>query len=302
MIQWVKFWLLAVIWGSSFLLIKVGVEDLGALPLVSIRIGGAALLYLIYLKVTHRAFPKERRERYAMFFVGIFNTAVPFFLISWGETRIDSGLATVLNATTPLFGLIFAHFTLADEHLSPSKIVGLLVGFLGVIVIASATIRDGEGSFLGQLAVLAAGASYGICITSVRIFLRKVDAFAVAGWSTVIGGAAVVLATLLLVNPLPTDVSGEAWGAAITLAIVNTFVAYFLFYDLIAKWGARASLITYATPPIGVTLGYLVLDEKIGWQLVVGGILIVGGIFLAKVQPRWRFLMFRRPAPDTTTS
>lgn len=291
MVNWIKFWALAFIWGSSFLLIKMAVDDLGTLPLVSIRLGGAAVIFAGYVLWTKRKFPTDPTQRAALVFVGLFNTAVPFFLITWGETRIDSGLATVLNSTVPLFGLIIAHFTLSDEHLSPLKIVGLLVGFVGVIIVMSQSIGTAGGDLVGQLAVLAASASYGVCIISIRIFLRKADPFTVAGYSTMIGGVIIVTATLLTVNPLPTPNTGniDSFLAASILAVVNTVVAYFLFFRLINDWGARATLVTYAMPPIGVTLGYLFLDEAIGWHLVVGAILIIGGIVVTKrqVQPEF---------------
>ena len=120
--NWGMFWLLGLIWGSSFLLIKIAVDELGPLPLVAVRIGLAALVMGIFLWVTHRALPQGRTQRAALLFVGVMNTAVPFTLITWGEQDIDSGLATVLNATVPLFTLVFAHVALADERITPQKL------------------------------------------------------------------------------------------------------------------------------------------------------------------------------------
>lgn len=300
MLNWLKFWGLALIWGSSFLLIKMAVDDLGALPLVSIRLGGAAILFFIYLMWTGRKLPQDRIQRAALVFVGIFNTAVPFFLITWGETRIDSGLATVLNSTVPLFGLVIAHFALSDEHLSSLKIAGLLVGFVGVVIVMSQSIGTEGGDLVGQLAVLAASSSYAVCIISIRVFLRKVDTFTVAGYSTVIGGIVIVLVTLLTVRPLPvpSGANYDSFVAGLILASVNTVVAYFLFFGLIQDWGARATLVTYAMPPIGVTLGYLFLDEAIGWHLVVGTVLIIGGIIVTKRQKQPEFVEKVQPIPQ----
>ena len=299
MVNWLKFWGVALIWGSSFLLIKMGVGDLGPLPLVSIRLGGAAIIFAIYLSWTKRKLPQDRVQLIALILIGIFNTAVPFFLITWGETRIDSGLATVLNSTVPLFGLIIAHFSLSDEHLSPLKIVGLLVGFVGVIIVMSQSIGTAGGDLVGQLAVLAASASYAVCIISIRIFLRKVDPFTVAGYSTIVGGIVIVGVTGLTVT-LPTPNSGnfDSFIAALILAALNTVVAYFLFFSLIKHWGARATLVTYAMPPIGVTLGYIFLDEAIGWHLVVGTILIIGGILVTKRQRQPEFVEKIKSVPQ----
>lgn len=284
MIQWIKFWMLAVIWGSSFLLIKVAVDDLGALPLVSIRLGGAALLFSIYLFMTRRKLPAWGDGLGVLLFVGVFNTAVPFFLISWGETKIDSGLATVLNSSVPLFNLVIAHFLISDERLTQGKIIGLILGFIGVVIVVSHGIDTTDNPILGQVAVLGASLCYALSIALIRHKLRHLDAFTTAGYSTLIGAVPILIATVLFVNPLPDfpSLDFEVIAAGITLAIVNTFVAYFLFYDLISNWGVRASLVTYAMPPIGVTLGFLVLDEVIDWRLLVGGALILTGIILAK--------------------
>lgn len=281
--QWFKFWSLAFIWGSSFLLIKVAVEELGPFPLVSARIGLSALLFFIYMQVTNRKPPAYGNGLLALIYVGVFNTAVPFALVSFGETRIDSSLATVLNATVPLSNLIIAHFLLADERLNNTKVVGLGVGFLGVIVLMSGELGAG-GSLLGQAAVLVASVCYASAIVTIRLKLRHLDPFTTAGWSLIFGAIAIIPVTLISVQPLPyADASLSALGATITLAIINTFVAYFLFYSLIAEWGVRASLVTYATPPIGVTLGVVLLGEQLDWRLLVGGFLILTGIIFAKM-------------------
>ncbi|MBI5928306.1 MAG: DMT family transporter [Chloroflexi bacterium] len=284
--QWAQFWALAMIWGSSFLLIKVAVDEVGAFPLVTVRLGVAAIIFLVYMMATGRKFPSARKDQLALLFVGIFNTAVPFFLISWGETQIDSGLATVLNSTVPLSTLIIAHFALADEKLNRAKITGLAVGFLGVFVLTSRSIGESSGSLLGQGAVLLGSASYAVAVNVLRLRLRHMDQYAVAGWSVVIGAVAIVAMTLLTVHPLPdpADISAVAILAMLTLGVVNTVVAYFLFYRLIREWGVRASLVTYAMPPIGVTLGFVVLGEDIDWRLIVGAGLILCGIVVAKTQ------------------
>jgi drug/metabolite transporter (DMT)-like permease len=284
--QWAQFWALAVIWGSSFLLIKVGVEEVDAFSLVSVRLGVAAIIFFIYMVATGRKFPSERKDQLTLVFVGLFNTAIPFVLISWGETQIDSGLATVLNSTVPLSTLIIAHFVLADEKLNKAKVAGLVVGFLGVFVLTSRSLGDSSNSLLGQGAVLLGSASYAVAINVLRLRLRHLDQFSVAGWTVVIGAVAIVAATLLTVNPLPNpaDVSTKAILAMLTLAIINTVVAYFLSFSLLKSWGVRASLVTYAMPPIGVTLGYLLLDEVIDWRLIVGAALILFGIVVAKSQ------------------
>ena len=286
--HWGMFGLLGLIWGSSFLLIKVAVEELEPLPVVSIRIGLAALIMLVFMIMTGRRLPDGRRERIALLVVGVMNTAAPFTLITWGEQDIDSGLATVLNATVPLFTLLIAHVALADERITMQKAIGMLIGFAGVALLAS---RDAASSspnpLSGQAAVLVASLCYGISAVTIRRYLRQVDRFTTAGVSLIVGGIVVVLLTLVAVRPLPDlgSLSQETVLATVTLAVLNTVVAYFLFYSLIDAWGAmRTTLVTYVMPPVGVTLGALFLDEAVDWKIVVGAALILGGI----VAINWR--------------
>ncbi|MBN1200520.1 MAG: EamA family transporter [Anaerolineae bacterium] len=286
--DWAIFGTLGVIWGSSFLLIKVGVEELGPLPLVAVRIGLAALVMAVFLWLTGRRWPANRVERAALVFIGVMNTAVPFTLITWGEQDIDSGLATVLNATTPLFTLVFAHLALSDERSTPQKVIGLVAGFAGVALLAS---RNAESSspnpVSGQVAVLAAAACYALSAVVIRRYLRRVDPLTVAGGSLIVGGITMVLITPLMVHPLPDigGLSAKIIPVMLTLAVLNTVIAYFLFYHLIDTWGAtRTTLVTYLMPPIGVTLGAIFLDETVDWKIVVGAALILGGIVAAN----WR--------------
>jgi drug/metabolite transporter (DMT)-like permease len=293
--NWLMFWSLGTIWGSSFLLIKVGVEDLGPLPLVSVRIGLAAVLMALFLWVTHRRWPQTRRERVALLYVGVMNTALPFTLITWGEQDIDSGLATVLNATVPLFTLVFAHFALADERITPQKVIGLITGFVGVAILASRhTASSSPNALSGQVAVLVASASYATSAVVIRRYLRRVDPFVIAGGSLMIGAITIITITLLTVHPLPHagDLHIKAVAAVLTLAVTNTVVAYFLFYHLIDVWNAtRTTLVTYVMPPVGVTLGAIFLNETVDWKIVAGAALILGAIIVVNWHKR------RQPAP-----
>jgi len=286
---WTMFVALGLIWGSSFLLIKVAVDDFGPLPLVSVRITLAALVMAAYLRASRRRWPTSRGELAALLFVGVANTALPFGLITWGEQTIDSGLATVLDATVPLFTLVFAHFALADEHVDVYKVIGLGIGFGGVALLAG---RDADSTspnpLSGQAAVLVASAFYALSSVVIRRYLRRVDPYVIAGGSLMIGAVAILSATLLTA-PLPTisEISGQAALAVIVLALLNTVVAYFLFYGLLDAWGSiRTSLVTYLLPPVGLTLGALLLDEPVDWKIVAGTLLILSAI----VAVNWRSL------------
>lgn len=171
MAVWAGFLTLGLIWGSSFLLIKVGVAELTPLQLVGLRIGTAAVAMLLTLYLTGHRFPRDRASVGGLVVAGLFNTAVPFFLITWGEQSIASGLATVLNATVPLFSLVIAHFALQDERITGMKVLGLVSGFVGIIVLASRSLGQEEvtGSLAGQGAVLLAA----LCYAGTTVFVRR---------------------------------------------------------------------------------------------------------------------------------
>ena len=135
--DWGAFWLLGTIWGSSFLWIKIGVAEIGPITLVAFRLLFALLGLLVVMRLQRRTLPKDAKTLWGFAFMGVFNTALPFVLISWGETRIDSALASILNGTVPLFTIVIAHFWLQDEKISLPRLVGLLLGFAGVALLMS---------------------------------------------------------------------------------------------------------------------------------------------------------------------
>jgi drug/metabolite transporter (DMT)-like permease len=287
---WAAFWTLGLIWGSSFLLIKFGVAELTPLQLVACRVGMAALAMVLTLRFTGRHFPADLRSRLGLIVVGMFNTAIPFLLITWGEQSIDSGLATVLNATVPLFSLVIAHFALQDERITGMKLLGLLSGFIGVVVLASRSLGVGEvaNPLAGQVAVLLASMCYAGATVFVRRNLRHLPPMVVSSGALVtaavlVGGAA------LLVDGLPAfgALSTTAIFSVGTLGLANTYVAYLLFYWIISRWGAtRATLVTYVMPPVGLALGGIFLAEPLDTHLLLGTALIGAGVALVTLRLR----------------
>lgn len=286
--QWIAFWLLGLIWGSSFLLIKIAVDELETLPLVSIRVGLAALLMAIYLAATKRHLPHNWVDRLGILFVGFFNIALPFTLITRAEESIDSSLATVLNSSVPLFSLIIAHFSLSDEKLNRYKVLGLVIGYAGILLLTFRGLSNSKSSPLaGQVLMITAVISYAIAIVFMRARLRHLEPITVAGLTLI--AAAIILIPLTLVTESNlerlTRLSTDTVVAVLTLAVVNTVCAYFLFYHLIGEWGARASMVTYVFPPVGITLGAIFLNEVIDLRLVLGSGLILAGIFAVNYKP-----------------
>ncbi|MDL1902273.1 hypothetical protein FBR02_16070 [Anaerolineae bacterium CFX9] len=308
--KWAAFWLLGIIWGSSFLLIRVGVEELNPFQVVFMRTGIAAVGLNLVLALRGRHLPLNWRAMLPLIVLGIGNTTMPFVLISWGETSIDSGLASVLNATAALFTLVIAHFTFADERITIKKIVGVVIGFAGVVVLASRNWVDGQlmtGGLLGQLAIVGASLCYAIFgVYSRKVIQNRFDPLTVSTgamtFAALTSGILMLLSPMLGGQPLVavTDMSSDVLIAMILLGLVNTFIAYLMFYWVIAGLGAaRASMVTYVVPVIGLTLGAIVLNETIDARLLLGAGMIFVGILIVNL--RLRALRNQRVQPANAT-
>jgi drug/metabolite transporter (DMT)-like permease len=299
--KWAAFWILGLIWGSSFLFIRIGVEQVSPFQLVFIRTAIAAVGLNVVLALQRKHLPLNWRAFYPLLVLGAFNTVVPFALITWGEQSVDSGLASVLNATAALFTLVFAHFAFADERITPRKLAGLLLGFAGVVVLASGSITS-EGlatsTLTGQLAIVLAAMFYGIGGTYGRGVVRELNdpIMVSAGAMTT---AAVISGILMLVSPslgggpmAPfASLHGDALVSLLVLGIVNTFGAYLIYYYVVQQLGAaRSSMVTYIIPPVGIGLGVIVLGEQVDARLILGAALILCGIAIVNV----RMLSLRR--------
>lgn len=310
--EWGLFGLLGLIWGSSFLWIKVAQG--GALPALGWLHPAGAAVFQPFLLVTFRllfgligmiavlatqrqALPRDRRTLLAYLFMGVFNTAVPFVLITWGETLIDSSLASILNGTVPLFTIIIAHFVLPDEKITAARLAGLGVGFLGVVVLVSRDLApEGlTGNVWGQVAVLAAAVSYAVALTFSRRYLRNQPPAVQSFMVLLFADALLWAATPIAESPLQWPTSPLAWFAVVWLGLLGSCVAYLLFFSLINAWGpTRASLVTYVFPVIGVFLGVLLLGETADWRLLAGSALVVAGILVVNLRALVRAF---RPAP-----
>lgn len=295
---WVGFWLLALIWGSSYLFIRIGVEQMTPLQLVFMRTGIAALGLNLVIYVQGKRLPTDGRSVRDLLFLGIVNTVFPFALITWGEQYIESGLASVLQGTTALFSLVIAHFAFVDERITWRKVIGLLIGFLGVVVLASRSggveVTSGNAllHLLGQLAIVGSSLCYaGGGAYSRKAMQNRLEPLVVsAGAMTV---AAVITGTIAYLAPLWGGAAPVPWadltprvlGAVLVLGVANTFVAYLLFYPLIAVLGAsRTAMITYVLPVVGLLLGALFLGEPVDSRLLAGAILIIGSISIVNLK------------------
>ncbi len=289
---WIGFWALAVIWGSSFLFIRIGVEQLSTFQLVFLRTGIAAFGLNIVAHLRGHRPPTDWAGARDLLILGVVNTVFPFALITWGEKSIESGLAAVLQGTAALFTMVVAHFVFVDERITRRRVIGLTLGFMGVLVLAS---RSAEGEVvatdaklhvLGQLAIVAASFCYAVGGTySRKAIQHRLDPIvAAAGAMTVTAAISgfVAYAVPLVggASPAPLNqLTPRVWVAILTLGLLNTFVAYLIFYSIIQTLGAaRASMVTYVIPAVGLALGAMFLNESVDVRLLTGAGVIVGSI------------------------
>lgn len=287
---WVLFWLLTLIWGSSFLLMRVGVEEIPPAQLTFVRLGIAAIGTNIMMWLGGKQYPRDWKTLRALTIIGVGNSAVPFTLLAWGELTVASGLTSVIQAITPVFTMIIAHFAFDDERITTPKIAGIILSFSGIALLSSG--GTFSGSWGGFLAILIASLCYAIFTTYSRKVLRgKVEPLAVS--TVTMSSGAVVAFVMMYAAPLvgealPVSFAGlsrDVLLSALALGFFNTFLAYLMFYRVVAALGAsRTSMVTYVVPVVAVTLGAVFLQEIIDARLIVGGALIIGGISIVNLR------------------
>ncbi|MBL4907352.1 MAG: DMT family transporter [Sneathiella sp.] len=292
LVEWSMLIVLSILWGGSFFFNGVALQELPVFTVVFGRVCIAAIALQIFLKIRGISFPVAPKILGALLFMGFINNVVPFSLIVAGQTQIGSGLASVLNATTPLFTAVIAHLftTEPSEKLTRRKIAGVLFGIIGVGVMIGpdiSAIGFSGSDVLGQLAVLAAAASYGVAL----VFGRR---FAKAGISPMIiatgqmTGATLLLAPLVFIvdNPIDiiTSLSISTIAAIFALALFSTALAYILYFKILSSAGAmNASLVTLLVPVSAIILGILFLGEALAFKTLAGmgfvgvGLLVIDG-------------------------
>lgn len=282
MLAWFVLLILGAIWGASFMFIKVGVAEVPPFTLVLCRTLIASIVLFGVMKLRGKSLPRTRQMWAVLILMGILNGVIPYTLITWGETHITSGLASILNAAMPLFTVLLAHYWTHDERMITAKVVGVLIGFVGVVVVFVPELRNGfQVEFLGQLAVVIAALSYAVATIFARRFLRGVSPFVSSTGQ--LASAAVMMLPLSLAfdNPVSLRPTLPAIAALLTLALLGTAVAYVLYYWLLENTGAtRTSLVTYLLPIFGVMWGALLLREPLTLEAILGLILIIAGVAL----------------------
>ena len=280
--DWVQLLALSLLWGASFFLISVALTGLPVLSIVALRLVVAALVLWAIVAVTGRAVPRDPAIWRAFLVMGVLNNAIPFSLIVWGQTGIPSGLASILNATTPLWTVLVTAALLADERASLRKLAGVVLGLGGVAVMIGLDALAGLGHAIWpQLAILVAAISYGFANTFGRRFRRQGVDPVVAAAGMVTASSALLVPLALAADGWPEAVPVQAWVAILTLGAMGTGLAYVLYFRILGRAGAtNISLVTFLVPVSAILLGWLFLDESLGAAHLIGMALITAGLAL----------------------
>ncbi len=279
--DWALLFLLSVLWGGSFFFVAVAVEELPPLTVVALRTGIAALTLVVILRLRKEAFPFAKGAIGAFLIMGFLNNLAPFSLLFWAQTMIPSGLASILNATTPIFSIIVAHFLLADERMAANKAIGILFGFLGVVVLLGGDLLNGASiASLGMLACLGAALAYGFAgVYGRRFKTMNLTATQVAFGQLVATTLMMVPIVGLIDRPWTLPMPGPTVIASVlALAIVSTALAYVIFFRILASAGAvNVALVTLLVPVSAILLGTLILGEELAGRHYVGmGLIGIG--------------------------
>jgi drug/metabolite transporter (DMT)-like permease len=297
-VDWLIFLALGFMWGSSYLFIKIAVNDFGTFTLVALRLTiGAALLWTV-LRLAGQRLPRERRIYGHLLVMALVNIAIPFLLITWAERNVESALAAVLTSLVPLFVVVLAPLFIHDEPLRVNGVIGLAIGFVGVVVLTSREFTGAGSDLVSVIALIGSSVSYAAGVVYSRRNVRGVAPMVPAVFQVTF--AALLTGVIALLFEQPWNARPDLAGivAIIWLGLLGSGLAYLAFFRLLAHWGAtRTSLVAYLLPVVGIVLGFLVLREPIDARMLAGTALIIGGVAL--VNSRYgRQLIFERRRPN----
>ena len=298
--HWLVFILLGAIWSSSFMWIKIGVQEIGPMALVAFRMLFGALTAIVigmYMRVT---WPRDGKTLGIFAILGPTSLAIPIFLISWGEQTIDSAVAAILNATTPLFTIVIAHLLLHDDKMTAPRVLGLLLGFAGVGVLLSKDFVAGsQNSVIGQAAVILASFFYAGSAVFARKWTRDIDGIVRGAMPLITSTIFLWILGPLVERPFEVPSLPLTWISVLWLGILGSGLAVIMLWYLIHEIGpTRTSMVTYLFPLGGVILGVVFLNEELSWQLVAGAVLIVLSLVVANRQSQKQAQSVKQVATD----
>ena len=296
--DWLVFLALGLMWGSSYLFIKIAVDDFGTFTLVALRLAIGALLLWTVFRLRGQPVPRERRIYGHLFVMGLINITIPFLLITWAEQSVESSLAAILTSMVPLFTVVFAPLFIHDEPLRINAVVGLAIGFIGVVVLTSREMAGTGSSLLADLALVAAALSYGAGAVYARRNVRGLAPLVPAVFQVTFAFLVSGTMAVLLEHPWTARPDASAVFSMIWLGLLGSGAAYLAYFRLLSRWGAtRTTLVAYVLPVVGIILGLLVLQEPLDGRIMVGTALVIAGIGLVNSHFGRRVVFGRAAAP-----
>jgi drug/metabolite transporter (DMT)-like permease len=297
-LDWLIFLALGFFWGSSYLFIKIGVDNgLHPFTLIMFRLLIGLVVLATVVAIAREPLPREPRMYGHLFVMGVINIAIPFSLITYAEQTIDSSLAAVISGAVPLFVIVFAAIFLKGETVTINRVIGLAVGFVGVAILVGLDVTDiRSASAVGELALIGSTISYAIGNVYNKAHVHGLRPMIPALFQVLFGLIVISVLAFLFERPLAVVPAPEAIFAVVWLGVLGSSLAYLFYFRILQHWGAtRTSMVAYLLPVVGIALGALVRNEIVTVSTLIGTILVIGGIALVNSRYGTRPLFSRRP-------
>lgn len=297
-VDWLLFLALGFMWGSSYLFIKFGVESLTPLTLVAGRLGIGFAFLVTVVALAREPLPREPRMYGHLLVMALINIVIPFYLITWAEQSVASSLASIFNSTVPLFVIVIAALFLHDEPITVNRLVGLVVGFVGVVILTSRRL-GGESDIAGEIALIGSAIAYAAGNVYAKRHVHGLRPMIPALFQVGIAFAIVLVLAVLIEHPWTLTPTTGSLLSVVWLGIVGSGMAYLVYFRLLRGWGAtRTSLVAYLLPVVGIVLGVAFADESIDGRVLVGTLLVIGGVALVNSRYGSRRLYGRARRPS----
>jgi drug/metabolite transporter (DMT)-like permease len=292
--SWIQLCILSILWGGSFFFVKIALNDLPIFSIVFLRVFIGSLMLLLFISIKNKKLPKNRNIWFHFLVMGVLNNVIPFTMIVSAQKYIDSGFASILNATTPFFTIIIAHFFTKDEKLSFNKIIGLIIGLSGVtILIGYTSLFSGKNEFIGALMMLIATMSYAFAgVWGKRFKAFKLDPILISTGQLICSSILLLPITLLMDKPWTLSIpSSQTWFSILGIALLSTAIAYIIYFRILSTSGAtNVLLVTLLIPISALLLGVVILSETFYIQYMYGiiiisiGLIIIDGRLINKIK------------------
>jgi drug/metabolite transporter (DMT)-like permease len=300
-LDWLIFIALGFFWGSSYLFIKIGVENgLQPFTLIMFRLLIGFALLATVVAIAREPLPREPRMYGHLAVMGVINIAIPFALITYAEQAVSSSLASVLNSAVPLFVIVIAAIFLKGETVTVNRLVGLAVGFVGVAILVGIDVADlGSANAMGELALIGATISYAVGNVYAKAHVHGLRPMIPAVFQVFFGLVVTGVLAFATEAPLAVEWKSETLFSVVWLGLLGSGLAYLAYFRILQHWGAtRTSMVAYLLPVYGIALGAIVLREPVSPSTIIGTVLVIGGIALVNSRYGSRPLFRPKPAAD----